>query len=393
MNLHEFQGKEILNSFSVHVPYGIIATSPEEAVKAAKIVFKKTNKKSLVIKAQVHAGGRGKGGGIKIVRSLEEVYKKSKEILGNYLITPQTSKKGKLVHKVLISENVYFSAHLPKEYYLSIMLNRDLEKNVIIYSKEGGMDIEYISKKYPDKIYIEEIDPSWGLHLFQTRKIGFNLGIQNLSSFLISLYNAYLSCDATLLEINPLIHTVDNKIIAVDTKIIIDDNALFRQKKYANLFDREEKNSMEIEAFEYKLNFLKLEGNVGCMVNGAGLAMATMDMIKSCGGYPANFLDIGGDADKKRVEKAFLLIWKDPSVQVILINIFGGIVRCDTVAEGIINSYHHIDNDINKIPVVVRLQGTNEKIAKKKLETSKLPIYSTYTLKEASDKIKEILLN
>ncbi|AWU43956.1 ADP-forming succinate--CoA ligase subunit beta [Blattabacterium sp. (Cryptocercus kyebangensis)] len=393
MNLHEFQGKEILNSFSVHVPYGIIASSPEEAVKAAKIIFEKTNKKSLVIKAQVHAGGRGKGGGIKVVQSLEEVYKKSKEILGNYLITPQTSKKGKLVHKVLISEDVYSSPspyYIPKEYYLSIFLNRDLEKNVILYSKEGGMDIEYISKKYPNKIYIEEIDPSWGLHLFQARKIGFNLGIKNLSSFLISLYNAYLSCDATLLEINPLIYTFDNKIIAVDTKIIIDDNALFRQKKYANLRDREEEEPIEIEALEYRLNFLKLEGNVGCMVNGAGLAMATMDMIKSCGGYPANFLDIGGDADKKRVEKAFLLILKDPSVQVILINIFGGIVRCDTVADGIINSYHHIDHDI-KIPVVVRLQGTNEEKAKKKLETSKLPIYSTYTLKEASDKIKEIL--
>ncbi|WP_185849840.1 DNA polymerase III subunit delta [Blattabacterium cuenoti] len=275
-------------------------------------------------------------------------------------------------------------------------VNRDIEKNVILYSKEGGMEIEDISKRHPDKIFIEEIDPFFGLQLFQVRKIGYNLGLNEevlkyFKHFLISLYKAYLSCDALLLEINPLIQTFDHQIVAVDIKMVLDDNALFRQKKYASFRDQQEENPVEIEAFEAKLNFLKLEGNVGCMVNGAGLAMATMDMIKSCGGNPANFLDIGGSADKDRVEKAFRIILKDPSVQAILINIFGGIVRCDTVAEGIINSYHNIDHKI-KIPVIVRLQGTNEMVAKKRLENSQLPIYFTSTLKEAADRIKKILM-
>ncbi|WP_185866631.1 ADP-forming succinate--CoA ligase subunit beta [Blattabacterium cuenoti] len=405
MNLHEFQGKEILRSFSVQIPDGVLVSTPEEAVQAAKIIFKKTNKNSLVIKAQIHAGGRGKGGGIQIAKSLEEVYEKSKNLLGKYLITPQTSKTGKLVRKVLISDDVYSipkgrkmknSFFPPKEYYLSILVNRDIEKNVILYSKEGGIDIEDISKKCPDKIFLEELDPFLGLQLFQVRKIGYDLGfneevlLKNFRNFLISLYKAYLSCDALLLEINPLIQTFDHQILAVDTKMVLDDNALFRQKKYASFRDQKEENPIEIEAFEAKLNFLKLEGNVGCMVNGAGLAMATMDMIKSCGGNPSNFLDIGGSADKERVEKAFRIILKDPSVKTILINIFGGIVRCDTVAEGIINSYYNIDHKI-KIPVIVRLQGTNEIIAKKRLENSQLPIYYTSTLKEAADKIKKIL--
>ncbi|WP_185859936.1 ADP-forming succinate--CoA ligase subunit beta [Blattabacterium cuenoti] len=395
MNLHEFQGREILRSFSVNIPDGVVVTTPEDAVEAAKMIFKKTNKTSLVIKAQIHAGGRGKGGGIQIAKSLEEVYEKSKNILGKYLITPQTSKKGKLVRKVLISEDIY-SNSTPKEYYLSIFMNRDIEKNVILYSKEGGIEIEDISKKHPDKIFLEEIDPFFGLQLFQVRKIGYNLELdekvlKDFKHFLISLYKAYLSCDALLLEINPLIQTFDHQIVAVDIKMVLDDNALFRQKKYASFRDQKEENPIEIEAFEAKLNFLKLEGNVGCMVNGAGLAMATMDMIKSCGGNPANFLDIGGSADKDRVEKAFRIILKDPSVQAILINIFGGIVRCDTVAEGIVNSYHNIDHKI-KIPVIVRLQGTNEVIAKKRLENSQLPIYFTSTLKEAADRIKKILM-
>ncbi|WP_185881942.1 ADP-forming succinate--CoA ligase subunit beta [Blattabacterium cuenoti] len=407
MNLHEFQGREILRSFSVNIPDGVVVTTPEEAVEAAKVIFKKTNKTSLVIKAQIHAGGRGKGGGIQIAKSLEEVYEKSKNLLGKYLITPQTSKKGKIVRKILISEDIYSNSSKmritmkncsfsPKEYYLSILMNRDIEKNVILYSKEGGMEIEDISKKHPDKIFIEEIDPFFGLQLFQVRKIGYNLGlneevIKYFKHFLISLYKAYLSCDALLLEINPLIQTFDHQIVAVDIKMVLDDNALFRQKKYASFRDQQEEDPVEIEALEAKLNFLKLEGNVGCMVNGAGLAMATMDMIKSCGGNPANFLDIGGSADKDRVEKAFRIILKDPSVQAILINIFGGIVRCDTVAEGIINSYHHIDHKI-KIPVIVRLQGTNEMVAKKRLENSQLPIYFTSTLKEAADRIKKILM-
>ncbi|WP_341661989.1 ADP-forming succinate--CoA ligase subunit beta [Blattabacterium cuenoti] len=395
MNLHEYQGREILNSFSIQVPDGMIASSPEEAVKVAKIILKKTKKNSLVIKAQIHAGGRGKAGGIQIVKNLDEVYEKSKNILGKFLITSQTSKKGELVRKILLSEDVYFSEFsTPIEYYLSILLNRDIEKNMILYSKEGGVNIEDFSKKNPNKIYTEVIDPILGLQLFQTKKIGFNLGIhdneslKNFSLFLFSLYKAYITFDTLLLEINPLIKTFDQKFIPVDIKMILDDNALFRHKKY-NLI-RDDIDEIEREAYEAKLNFLKLEGNVGCMVNGAGLAMATMDMIKFCGGVPANFLDIGGSADLERVEKAFYLILKDKSVKTILINIFGGIVRCDTVAKGIINSFSNIHQDI-KIPVVVRLQGTNDKLAKKLIQKSLFPIYSTDTLEEAADKIQEIL--
>ncbi len=395
MNLHEYQGREILNSFSIQVPDGMIASSPEEAVKVAKIIFKKTEKNSLVIKAQIHAGGRGKAGGIQIVKNLDEVYEKSKNILGKFLITSQTSKKGELVRKILLSEDVYFSEFSPPiEYYLSILLNRDIEKNMILYSKEGGVNIEDFSKKNPNKIYTEVIDPILGLQLFQTKKIGFNLGIhdneslKNFSLFLFSLYKAYITFDTLLLEINPLIKTFDQKFIPVDIKMILDDNALFRHKKY-NLI-RYDIDEIEKEAHEAKLNFLKLEGNVGCMVNGAGLAMATMDMIKFCGGVPANFLDIGGSADLERVEKAFYLILKDKSVKTILINIFGGIVRCDTVAKGIINSFSNLHQDI-KVPVVVRLQGTNDQLAKKLIQKSLFSIYSTDTLEEAADKIQEIL--
>ncbi|AFJ90506.1 ADP-forming succinate--CoA ligase subunit beta [Blattabacterium sp. (Blaberus giganteus)] len=398
MNLYEYQGREILKSFSIQVPDGMLAYSPEDAVRVAKILFKKTKKKSLVIKAQIHAGGRGKAGGIQIAKNLDEVYEKSKNILGKFLITPQTSKKGKLVKKILLSEDVYFSElSPPTEYYLSILLNRDIEKNMILYSREGGVNIEDISKKNPNQVYTEVIDPILGLQFFQTRKIGFNLGIysndflKNFSFFLFSLYKSYINYDALLLEINPLIKTFDEKIVPVDVKIILDDNALFRHKKYNLIRDKDNDiNTIEKEAIEAKLNFLKLKGNVGCMVNGAGLAMATMDMIKSCGGVPANFLDIGGSADQKRVETAFDLILKDKSVKTIFINIFGGIVRCDTVAEGIINSYSKINQNI-EIPVVVRLQGTNEKIAKKLIKKSLLPIYSTDSLKEASYKIQEIL--
>ncbi|WP_185871688.1 ADP-forming succinate--CoA ligase subunit beta [Blattabacterium cuenoti] len=397
MNLHEYQGREILNSFSIQVPDGMLATSPEEAVKVANILFKRTRKNSLVIKAQINAGGRGKAGGIQIVKNLDEVYEKSKNILGKFLITPQTSKKGELVRKILLSEDVYYSEPTSTvEYYLSILLNREIEKNMILYSKEGGINIEYLSKTNPNKIHTEIIDPILGLQLFQTRKIGLNLGIHNsdilkkFSIFLFSLYKTYINCDALLLEINPLIKTFDQKFIPVDVKIILDDNAFFRHKEYESLNERDDINTIEKEATEARLNFLKLEGNVGCMVNGAGLAMATMDMIKLCGGIPANFLDIGGSADQKRVEKAFYIILKDKSVKTILINIFGGIVRCDTVAEGIISSYSKIYQKI-KIPVVVRLQGTNEEIAKKLIRDSLLPIYSTDTLKEAANKIQKIL--
>ncbi|WP_185877404.1 ADP-forming succinate--CoA ligase subunit beta [Blattabacterium cuenoti] len=402
MNLYEYQGIKILKYFSIHVPEGIIATSPEESVKAAKILFKKTNKKSLVIKAQIHAGGRGKSGGIQLIKSLDEAYEVSKNILGKYLITPQTSKKGILVKKILISEDVYYNNN-PKEYYISISLNRNIGKNVIIYSQEGGINIEDLSKNNPKKIQLEEIDPILGLQFFQVRKIGFNLGINEKTSmslfknFLFSLNKAYNFYDILLLEINPFIKTHNNKIIPIDVKITLDKNADFRRKKNFFLVDvsndnnKENKDNNSFFHKENQINFIKLDGNVGCMVNGAGLAMATMDMIKSCGGHPANFLDIGGSADKKRVNKSFSLILNDYSVKIILINIFGGIVRCDIVAKGIIESYFKINKSIN-IPLIVRLQGTNEKFARKILQSSKLPIHYVNTLKDASDMIKKILL-
>ncbi|WP_185877919.1 ADP-forming succinate--CoA ligase subunit beta [Blattabacterium cuenoti] len=388
MNLYEYQGIEILKTFSISVPHGIMITSPDEAVTAAKILFKKTKKKSIVIKSQIHAGGRGKSGGIQIVKNLEEVYKKSKNILGKRLITPQTPKEGLIVEKILISENVYStSSSSEKEYYLSIMLNRDIKKNVIICSKEGGINIEEISKN-PKKLHIEEINPILGLQMFQIRKLGFFLGMDNDQSmknfifFLKNLNKAYMSIDAVLIEINPFIKTLKNDIIPVDVKITLDDNATFRRKKLYIIDEKNKKNNF---------NFIKLKGNVGCMVNGAGLAMATMDMIKSCGGEPANFLDIGGAADENIVKKSFSLILKDKSVKIILINIYGGIVRCDSVVKGIIQSCK-INNPIN-IPMVFRLKGTNDKNAKKILFKNKntLPIYITDTLKNSSEKIKKIL--
>lgn len=392
MNLHEYQGREILNSFSIETPKGLLASSPEEAVKHAKIIFEKTRKKSLVIKAQILAGGRGKSGGIKIAKNLDEVYQKSKELLGKYLITSQTSGKGKLVKKVLISEDVYiFEKKSIVEYYFSILLDRNLERNIIIYSKEGGINIEEKS----NIIYTEQIDPILGLQLFQTRKIGFNLGLSKdllskFNKFLKVIYKAYQCYDSLLLEINPLIINKENKIIPVDIKMVLDDNALFRHKKYTNYNENEDINDLEKKAIKYDLNFIKLDGNVGCMVNGAGLAMATMDMIKLCGGKPANFLDIGGSADRERVKNAFSIILNDKSVKTILINIFGGIVRCDTVAKGVVDSFSKRNI---KIPIIVRLQGTNEKNAKEILDNSKLPIYYTASLKEAANKIREILLS
>ncbi|WP_185865055.1 ADP-forming succinate--CoA ligase subunit beta [Blattabacterium cuenoti] len=396
MNLYEYQGREILKKFLIKVPDGIIVYNSEEAVKAAKILFKRTKKKSLVIKAQIHAGGRGKSGGIRIVKNLTEVYHESKNLLGKYLITPQTSKKGILVKKILISEDIYSNNDSdknssPKEYFLSILLNRDKEKNIILYSKEGGINIEELSKKNPEKIFSEEIDPLLGLQMFQIRNIASNLEInkdslKNFSKFITYLNKAYHSCDALLMEINPFIKTLDNEIIPADIKIILDNNSFFRQKNNYLIYN----NFVEKKVDDYNFNFLKLDGNVGCMVNGAGLAMATMDMIKSCGGDPANFLDIGGSADEKRVEKALHLILKDKSVKTILINIFGGIVRCDTVAKGIIKLYNKINQKI-KIPLVIRLQGTNEKNAKNILNKSSLPIYYANDLKDAANKIKQIV--
>lgn len=397
MNLHEFQAKDILKSFGINVQEGLIAKNPNEAINAAKKIFKKTKTKNWIIKAQIHAGGRGKNGGIKLAKSLDEVKEKSAEIIGKKLITPQTPPEGKKVYQVLITEDVYYPGpNNIQEFYISIMLNRNIEKHVILYSSQGGVDIELLANEHNTNIFTEIIDPMFGLQKFQVKKIVYNFGLKNnktmqdLSKFIINLYNAYVQINASLLEINPVIKTSDNKIIAVDSKIILDDNALFKHPKYQVMRDLREEDPSEVEAGQVGLNFIKLNGNIGCMVNGAGLAMATMDMIKLSGGSPANFLDVGGSANAKRVKIAFQIILNDPNVKAILINIFGGIVRCDRVAEGILDAYKSLQEHIN-IPIIVRLEGTNSDIAKKMIHESNLKIYSVITLEEAANKINQIL--
>ena len=396
MNLHEYQGKEILSSFGVRVQRGIVATTPEKAVEAAQEMNHKTGTNWWVVKAQIHAGGRGKGGGVKLAKSLEEVREKASEIIGMNLITPQTSKKGKKVHQVLIAEDMYYPGEAEtEEFYMSILLDRVKAKNIIVYSTEGGMDIETVAEKTPSLIFTEEIDPSVGLQNFQARRIAFNLGLsgeafKNMVKFVIALYKAYLSSDATLFEINPVLKTSDNQIAAVDAKVTIDNNSLFRHSDFLKLRDIREEDPTEVEAGEAGLNFVKLEGNVGCMVNGAGLAMATMDIIKLSGGDPANFLDVGGTADAERVEKAFRIILADDRVQAILVNIFGGIVRCDRVAQGILDAYKNM-SDFIKVPIIVRLQGTNAEIAKKMIDDSGLKVVSAITLEEAAAEVTQAL--
>jgi|TARA_B110001454_G_scaffold213250_1_gene231128 succinyl-CoA synthetase beta subunit len=395
MNLHEYQGKELLNSFGVRIQRGIVVSTPEEAVKAAEKLNKDTGTSWWVIKAQIHAGGRGKGGGVKLAKSLDQVKSISQDILGMYLITPQTSEKGKLVNQVLIAEDVYYPGESETdEYYMSVLLNRATGRNMIMYSTEGGMDIETVAEETPHLIFTEEVDPSTGLQSFQCRKIAFNLGLSGLAfkemtKFVSSLYSAYVNTDSSLFEINPVLKTSDNKIMAVDSKVSLDDNALYRHKDYALLRDKREEDETEVEAAEYGLNFVKLDGNVGCMVNGAGLAMATMDIIKMAGGNPANFLDVGGTADAKRVEQAFRIILKDDGVKAILVNIFGGIVRCDRVAQGIVDAYKNI-GEIN-VPLIVRLQGTNASEAKKLIDDSGLEVESVILLQEAANKVAEVL--
>jgi len=396
MNLHEYQGKELLNSFGVRIQRGIVAVSTEEAVNAAKKLQEDTGTNFWVIKAQVHAGGRGKGGGVKLAKSLQEVKSISDEILGMYLVTPQTSDEGKLVSQVLIAEDVYYAGESDtSEFYMSVLLNRSNGRNMIMYSTEGGMDIEQVAEETPHLIFTEDIDPKVGLTSFQCRKIAFNLGLsggiafKEMVTFVRSLYDAYDKTDSSLFEINPVLKTSDNKIMAVDSKVTLDNNALFRHKEYEILRDKREEDETEVEAGEYGLNFIKLDGNVGCMVNGAGLAMATMDIIKMAGGNPANFLDVGGTADAKRVEKAFRIIMKDQNVQAILVNIFGGIVRCDRVAQGIVDAYNNI-GDIN-IPLIVRLEGTNAIEAKKLIDESGLKVESVILLQEAANKVSEVL--
>ena len=395
MNLHEYQGKELLNSFGVRIQRGIVVSTPEEAVKAAEKLNKDTGTSWWVVKAQIHAGGRGKGGGVKLAKSLDEVKSISNDILGMYLITPQTSSEGKLVNQVLITEDVYYPGETETdEYYMSVLLNRSTGRNMIMYSTEGGMDIETVAEETPHLIFTEEIDPSTGLQGFQCRKIAFNLGLSGLAfkemtKFVASLYTAYINTDSSLFEINPVLKTSDNLIMAVDSKVSLDENALYRHKDFIELRDKREEDATEVEAGEYGLNFVKLDGNVGCMVNGAGLAMATMDIIKMAGGNPANFLDVGGTADAKRVEQAFRIILKDDGVKAILVNIFGGIVRCDRVAQGIVDAYNNI-GEIN-IPLIVRLQGTNATEAKKLIDESGLKVESVILLQEAADKVAEVL--
>ncbi len=396
MNLHEYQGKDILNSFGVRVQRGIVAETPEEAVAAAKKLNEDTGTSWYVIKAQVHAGGRGKGGGVKLAKNLDEVKEISGKIIGMNLITPQTSAEGKKVHQVLIAEDVYYpGSSEPEEYYMSVLLDRANARNMIMYSPEGGMDIETVAEKTPHLIFTESIDPAVGIMPFQARRVAFNLGLKGqafkeMVRFVMALYTAYSKSDATLFEINPVLKTSDDKILAVDSKVTIDDNALFRHKDYAELRDIREENPIEVEAKEVGLNYVDLDGNVGCMVNGAGLAMATMDLIKQAGGEPANFLDVGGTADAARVEAAFRLILKDPNVKAILVNIFGGIVRCDRVAQGIVDAYRNMGDAIN-VPIIVRLQGTNADIAKELIDSSGLDVQSAIEFQEAADKVQAVV--
>lgn len=396
MNLHEYQGKEILASFGVAVQNGIVASNSDEAVSAAEKLTADTGTSWHVIKAQIHAGGRGKGGGVKLAKSLDEVKSISDQIIGMQLITPQTPPEGKKVNKVLIAEDVYYPGDSePKEFYVSVLLNRSTGNNMIMYSTEGGMDIEAVAEKTPELIFMEEIDPAHGLQSFQARNVAFNLGLSGVAfkgmvKFITALYDAYVGTDASLFEINPVLKTSDDKIIAVDAKVTLDDNALFRHKEYAELRDLSEENPTEVEAREVGLNYVALDGNVGCMVNGAGLAMATMDLIKQSGGSPANFLDVGGTADAARVETAFRLILKDPNVAAILVNIFGGIVRCDRVAQGIVDAYKNMGDAIN-VSIIVRLQGTNADIAKKLIDDSGLNVLSAIAFEEAAQKVQEAL--
>lgn len=397
MNLHEYQGKEILNSFGVRIQRGIVASTANEAVDAAKKLTAETGTGWHVIKAQIHAGGRGKGGGVKLAKNLGEVESISNGIIGMMLKTPQTPPEGKKVHQVLIAEDVYYPGNAePEEYYMSVLLNRATGRNMIMYSTEGGMDIEAVAEETPHLIFTEEIDPAMGLLPFQARKVAFNLGLSGVAfkemvKFVTALYRAYIGSDAALFEINPVLKTSDDKILAVDAKVSLDDNALFRHKDYAALRDLREENPIEVEAKAAGLNYVDLEGNVGCMVNGAGLAMGTMDLIKQAGGDPANFLDVGGTADAQRVETAFGIILKDPNVKAILVNIFGGIVRCDRVAQGVVDAYKNMGDKI-QVPIICRLQGTNAKEAKALIDNSGMKITSATEFQEAADKVQEVLV-
>ncbi|MCB9250905.1 MAG: ADP-forming succinate--CoA ligase subunit beta [Flavobacteriales bacterium] len=401
MNIHEYQAKEILKKYGVTVQEGEVATTPDEAVVAARNMKSKYNSDWVVLKSQIHAGGRGKGKivgteqrGVVLAKNHDEVRTFANNLLGNVLVTIQTGPKGKKVNKILVAQDVYYPGESePKEYYMSVLLDRSKGINVIIYTTEGGMDIEEVAHNSPEKIHKEWIDPSNGLLPFQARKIASNLGLRGkaykqMVNFVTALYKAYEATDANMFEINPVLKTSDNEILAVDGKVGLDDNALFRHPELLALRDLEEEDPTEVEAGEYDLNYVKLDGNVGCMVNGAGLAMATMDIIQLSGGQPANFLDVGGTANAERVEKAMRIILKDPSVKAILINIFGGIVRCDRVAQGVVDAYRNIGEI--PVPIIVRLQGTNAVEAKKLIDESGLKVKSAITLNEAASLVETI---
>ena len=395
MNIHEYQAKSILKQFGVAVPEGVVIEDAEKAVEAAKQIQEKTGMDTWAVKAQIHAGGRGKGGGVKIAKSLEDVKKYASDIIGMNLVTHQTGPEGKKVNKVLVEQGIYYPGENDvEEFYVSVLLNRGTGRNIIMYSTEGGMDIETVAENTPHLIYKEEIDPKVGIQAYQARKVAFNLGLsgnafKQMVKFVMALYSAYEKSDASMFEINPVFKTSDNKIFAADAKVNIDDNALYRHSEYEEMRDFSEEDPTELEAGKYDLNFVKLDGNVGCMVNGAGLAMATMDIIKLAGGDPANFLDVGGSANAETVEAGFRIILKDPNVKAILINIFGGIVRCDRVAQGVVDAYKAIGS-IN-VPVIVRLQGTNAEEGKQLIDASGLKVYSAITLQEAADLVKELV--
>jgi len=395
MNIHEFQGKSLLKAYNVDIQEGFIAETPDQAVMVAGQLREKFGSEYFVIKAQIHAGGRGKGGGVKLAKSVEEAGKLASEMTGMQLVTPQTGPEGKRVNKVLVAQDVYYKGESDiKEFYISILLNRNNGRYTLMYSPDGGMSIEEVAEKTPERIFTEEINPCTGLQQFQCRSIAFNLGLsgvafKNMQKFLSGIYETFTGCDAQLLEIIPVLKTSDDRIHAVDCKVVLDDNALFRHPELAGMRDINEEDPAEVEAGNYNLNFVKLDGNVGCMVNGAGLAMATMDIIKLSGGSPANFLDVGGGASAKTVESVFRIILKDPAVKAILINIFGGIVRCDRVATGVVEAYKSIG--LIKIPVIVRLQGTNAAEAKKIIDDSGLSVHSAISFSEAADKVKEVL--
>jgi succinyl-CoA synthetase beta subunit len=396
MKLHEYQAKELLKKYNVPVQEGVACATAQEAADAYDKLFAQYNNKFAVVKAQIHAGGRGKGKiegteqrGVAVAKSKDDVQTIAGNILGGTLVTIQTGPAGKVVNKVLVAQDVYYEGPNPiKEFYLSILLDRSKGQNVIMYSTEGGMDIEEVAHNTPEKIFKEWVNPGVGLQGFQARKIAFNFGLsgdafKNMVKFVTNLYSAYVGLDCGMLEINPLFKTSDEKIIAVDCKMILDENAGIRHKDLLELRDESEEDPTEVEAGKYNLNFVKLDGNVGCMVNGAGLAMATMDMIKLSGGEPANFLDVGGSANAQTVEAGFRIILQDPKVKAILINIFGGIVRCDRVAQGVIDAYKNLGNI--EVPIIVRLQGTNAEEAKKLIDESGLKVQSAILLSEAAE--------